>query len=129
MAVRCLRQDGTFAYGVLVGSLSAEQVLTLLGHPLAPAADPIAVLHAYVTFYDLRAGGIETSLKDDKQGLGLTKRTKKRFEAQQMVGLLGTLAHNLMSLCTSMAQWPSAPTLWWLAAGARCVSFQWRAPL
>ena len=49
-----------------------------------------------MTLYDLRGGGIETSLKDDKQGLGLTQRNKKRFEAQQMGGLLGTLAHNLM---------------------------------
>jgi hypothetical protein len=76
IAVRCRRQDGTFAYGVLICSLSSEQVLTLLGRPLEQAADPVAVLDAYVTFYDLRGGGIETSLKDDKQGLGLTKRNK-----------------------------------------------------
>src|SRR5256885_1329269 len=78
IAVRCRRQDGTFAYGVLICSLSAEQVLMLLGHPKSQAADPVAVLLAYVTFYDLRGGGIETSLKGDKQGLGLTKRNKKR---------------------------------------------------
>jgi hypothetical protein len=28
--------------------------------------------------------------------LGITKRTKKRFEAQQMLTLLGALAHNLI---------------------------------
>jgi hypothetical protein len=44
-------------------------------------ADPVAVLAAYVTFYDQRGGGIETSFKGDKQGLGLTQRNKKRFEA------------------------------------------------
>jgi hypothetical protein len=49
-----------------------------------------------VRFYDDRGGGIETSFKDDKQGLGLTKRSKKRFEAQQMVVLLGALAHNVI---------------------------------
>jgi hypothetical protein len=32
--------------------------------------------------------------KDDQQGLGITQRNKKRFEAQQMVMLLGVLAHN-----------------------------------
>jgi len=69
MAVRCRRQDGTFAYGVLVCSLSAEQVLTVLGRPRSQAADPVAVLMAYVTFYDLRGVGIETSFKGDKQGL------------------------------------------------------------
>jgi hypothetical protein len=96
IAVRCLRQDQTFAYGVLICSLSAEQVLTLLGRPLAQATDPTAVLAAYVTFYDQRGGGIETSFKDDKQGLGLTKRNKKRFEAQQILMLLGSLAHNVV---------------------------------
>ncbi len=54
------------------------------------------VLMAYVTFYDLRGGGIETSLKGGKQGLGLTKRNKKRFEAQHMLVLLGSLAHNMV---------------------------------
>jgi hypothetical protein len=35
-------------------------------------------------------------LKGDKQGLGLTKRNKKRFEAQHMLTLLGSLAHNVV---------------------------------
>ncbi len=39
---------------------------------------------------------METSFKEDKQGLGLTTRTKKRFAAQQMVLALGTLAHNVL---------------------------------
>src|SRR6266581_2086794 len=94
--VRCRRQDGTFAYGVLICALSAEQVLTVLGRSRSQAADPVAVLLAYVTFYDLRGGGIETSFKGDKQGLGLTKRNKKRFEAQHMLVLLGSLAHNVV---------------------------------
>jgi hypothetical protein len=96
IVVRCRRLDGTFAYGVLICSLSIEQVLTLLNWPATQAADPIARLLAYVTFYDRRGGGIETSFKGDKQGLGLTKRNKKRFEAQSMVVLLGTLAHNVV---------------------------------
>jgi hypothetical protein len=96
IAVRCRRQDGTFAYGVLICSLSVEQVLAVLGRSRSHATDPTAVLAAYVTFYDQRGGGIETTFKGDKQGLGLTKRNKKRFEAQQMVVLLGTLAHNVV---------------------------------
>ena len=96
IAVRCRRQDGTFAYGVLICSLSAQQVLAVLGRPSSQAADPVAVLQAYVTFYDQRGGGIETSFKGDKQGLGLTKRNKKRFEAQHMLLLLGSLAHNVV---------------------------------
>ncbi len=85
IVVRCRRQDGTFAYGVLICSLSALQVLTVLGRTSSQVADPVAVLAAYVMFYDLRGGGIKTSFKGDKQGLGLAKRNKKHFEAQQMV--------------------------------------------
>src|SRR5258707_3166852 len=96
IAVRCRRQDGTFAYGVLICSLSAEQVLTVLARPRSQAADSLAVLLAYVTFYDQRGGGIETTFKGDKQGLGLTKRNKKRFEAQHMLTSLGSLAHNVV---------------------------------
>jgi hypothetical protein len=96
IAVRCRRQDGTFAYGVLICSLEAPQVFAMLEHTTTPPADPVAILNGYVTFYDLRGGGIETALKDDKQGLGLTKRNKKRFEAQHMLVLLGSLAHNVV---------------------------------
>src|SRR5438876_8400091 len=96
IAVRCRQQDGQWAVGVLLSSLSARQVLVLTGQPLALLDDPAAVLLAYVTFYDRRGGGIETSFKGDKQGLGIGKRSKKRFAAQQMVMLLGTLAHNVI---------------------------------
>ncbi len=96
IAVRCRQQDGEWAVGVLLSTLSARQVLVLTGQPLALLDDPAAVLLAYVTFYDQRGGGVETSFKGDKQGLGLGKRGKKRFAAQQMVMLLGTLAHNVI---------------------------------
>jgi hypothetical protein len=96
IVVRCRRLDGTFAYGVLICSLQIEQVLTILGWHASQAADPVARLLAYVTFYDQRGGGIETAFKGDKQGLGLTTRNKKRFDAQHMLVLLGTLAHNVV---------------------------------
>ena len=97
IAVRCRRQDGTFAWmRVLICSLSAQLVLAVLGRPSSQAADPVAVLQAYVTFYYQRGGGIETSFKGDKQGLGLTKRNKKRGSAAQHMLLLGSLAHNVV---------------------------------
>src|SRR5438128_6093736 len=96
IAVRCRQQDGEFAYGVLLSALSAQHVLTLTGQSLCLLADPAAVLLAYVSFYDQRGGGIETSFKGDKQGLGIGKRSKKRFAAQQMLMLLGSLAHNVI---------------------------------
>jgi hypothetical protein len=39
---------------------------------------------------------VETTFKEDKQGLGITKRSKKRFAAQQVVVALGALAHNVL---------------------------------
>jgi hypothetical protein len=108
IAVRCRRQDGTFAYGILICSLPVEQVLTVLAWPRSQATDPVAVLLAYVTFYDQRGGGIETSLKGDKQGLGLTKRNKKRFEAQHVLMLLGSLAHNVVVWAR---RWLSSPKI------------------
>jgi hypothetical protein len=96
IAVRCRQHDGEFAYGVLISALSAQHVLGLTSRPLCLLDDPAAVLLAYVTFYDQRGGGVETSFKGDKQGLGMSKRSKKRFEAQQMLMLLGSLAHNII---------------------------------
>jgi hypothetical protein len=108
IAVRCRKPDGTFAYGVLISALSAQQALTLTGQSLCLLADPAAVLLAYVIFYDRRGGGVETSFKGDKQGLGIGKRSKKRFEAQQMLMLLGSLAHNVVVWAR---HWLASPTL------------------
>jgi hypothetical protein len=49
-----------------------------------------------VYFYDQRSGGVETSFKEDHQGLGIHKRNKKRFAAQQVLGQLNVLAHNVI---------------------------------
>src|SRR5712692_1198990 len=108
IAVRCRQQDGQFAYGVLISALSAQQVLTLTGQPLRLLDDPAAVLLAYVRFYDQRGGGVETSFKGDKQGLGIGKRSKKRFAAQQMGMLLGALAHNVIVWAR---RWLASPAL------------------
>jgi hypothetical protein len=81
---------------VLVVSLSQVEVVSMLGatvrYPLDPAQVALAVAH----LYDLRGGGAETHNRQDKQGLGLTKRNKKSFQAQEMLVLLAELAHNLI---------------------------------
>ncbi len=96
VAVRWPRKDGTWEYAVVISTLTAREVLAETGQPPARAGDDQAVTLAYVRFYDARGGGVETAIKDDKQGLGLTKRSKRRFAAQQMVVLLGALAHNVL---------------------------------
>ena len=49
-------------------------------------------------------------IKEGKQGLGITRRSKKKFAAQQMVMLLGALAHNVL---VWSKRWllPAAPRL------------------
>ena len=95
LAVRFLKADGTWGIGVLICSLSNLQILQVAGRPAEEATDDHAILGATLALYDQRGGGVETSFKGDK-GLGLTKRNKKRFEAQYMLVLLGSLAHNVV---------------------------------
>lgn len=96
VAVRCRLANGQWKAAVLVSTVAPETVQARTGQPAASSDDPAAGVLADVYFYDQRGGGIETSVKEDKQGLGITKRNKKRFEAQQMLVGLGALAHNVL---------------------------------
>ncbi len=96
IAGRCRKQNGQWGVGVLISTLSPVEVLILTGQSPSKVTDDAAVLLAYVYFYDQRGGGVETAIKDDKQGLGISKRNKKRFAAQQIVMLLNALAHNVL---------------------------------
>jgi hypothetical protein len=96
LAVRWQHKNGQWEYALVLSSLKPAEVLEELQQPLEQERDPQTVALAYVRFYDARGGGAETTFKEDKQGLGMTKRSKKRFEAQQMLTLLGTLAHNVV---------------------------------
>jgi hypothetical protein len=96
IAVRKRGRHGKWKAVVLISALSAQDVLALTEEPQAALSDQARILRAYVHFYDQRGAGVETSLKGDKSGLGLTKRNKKRFPAQSMLVLLGSLAHNVV---------------------------------
>jgi hypothetical protein len=96
IAVRWQKKNGTWEYALVLSTLTAHDVIAESGQDPAQVLSHQAVTLAYVRFYDARGGGAETSFKDDKSGLGMTKRSKKRFAAQQMVTLLGTLAHNVV---------------------------------
>lgn len=96
IAVRCRKKNGQWARGVIVSTLWPEWVLELTEQSPECIQDPLAVLCAYVYFYDQRGGGVETEIKEDKQGLGTKNRNKKCFAAQQMVAQLEALAHNTL---------------------------------
>jgi hypothetical protein len=96
IAVRCRKKNGQWGYGVILSTLSPQDVLLLTGGYLQDVDDPKAVLLAYAHFYDQRGGGVEIEIKQDKQGLSASKRNKRRFEAQQVLIQLEALAHNVL---------------------------------
>jgi hypothetical protein len=96
VAVRCRLANGQWKAAVLISTVEPETVRARTGLPVPDPGDPAARVLADVYFYDQRGGGVETSVKGDKQGLGITKRNKKRFEAQQILVALGALAHNVL---------------------------------
>lgn len=96
IAVRCRRANGKWGVGVLIVTLKPKAALALIGQSRSLRNNEAAVLLAYLHLYDGRGGAVETSLKQDKQGLGITRRNKKRMAAQQMVAQLNVLAHNTL---------------------------------
>ena len=95
LAVRSKSAKGQWHYAVLLfANLTDYDVLSLMGE--RGSADAATIMRAYLHFYDQRGGGIESSFGQDKSGLFITKHNKKRFEAQRLLMLLGTLAHNLL---------------------------------
>ena len=110
VAVRCRKQNGQWGVGVLISTLSPHEVLALARQPVDRVTAPSAVLLASVYCYDQRGGGVETSCKGEKQGLGVTNRHKKRCAAPQMVTQRNALAHNTMVWAR---QWltPSVPSV------------------
>ena len=96
VAVRCRMAKGQWKAAVLISTVDPATVRARTGQPAGSEADLAAAVLADVYFYDQRGGGVETRVKGDKQGLGITKRNKKRFEAQQMLVQLAALAHNVL---------------------------------
>jgi hypothetical protein len=90
-------KKGDWLYRVLVFNLP-DDLLFWLARLLARRQPTLAdVLFAALYAYDRRGGGVETSLKGSKQGVGLTKRNKRRFVAQEMLVLLAQLAYNVLT--------------------------------
>jgi hypothetical protein len=97
LAVRTPKADGSWHHRVLVFNLPDALLFGLAKEPFLKepslAQLGLAAMHAY----DRRGGGVETSLRGSKQGLGLTKRNKRSFAAQEMLVLLAQLAYNLLT--------------------------------
>ena len=89
-----LKADGQCAC-ILVFNLSDEMIFELAGRAMPETYSDLQLVSALVDAYDLRGGGVETSYRNSKQGVGLNKRNKKCFQAQEMLILLAQLAYNL----------------------------------
>jgi len=90
------RKKHPFHYACLLTTLEPDEVIRQLHLPIHTLESDEAVTLAYSTLYDKRGGTVEVEIKESKQGIGINKRSKKHFAAQQMVMLLGSLAHNLL---------------------------------
>jgi hypothetical protein len=97
LAIRNRTHTGQWTYHVVVLTLTNDQLFWLARQPLRTQPTPeqlaLAALHAY----DLRSGGVDTSNKGSKQGLGLTRRNKRRLDARHRLVLLAQLAYNLIT--------------------------------
>jgi len=95
LAVRWPKPKGGWHYCVLVFNLTDEMIFELAGQTISRKTTEQELLSTILKAYNLRSGGVETSFKNSKQGLGLNKRNKKSFQAQHMLILLAQLAYNI----------------------------------
>lgn len=107
VALRMAKKGGGYHYRVLVSNLSDGQLCRLARQDMPQSPSSTQVLFATLYAYDLRSGGVETSIRGSKQGLGLTKRNKKCFTAQEMLVLLAQLAYNLIIWTRNLLAGPS----------------------
>lgn len=94
LAVRWTKPKGGWHYCVLVFNLTDDTLFELAERKCTTGTEQ-ELLSAIVKAYNLRGGGVETSFKNSKQGLGLSKRNKKSFQAQRVLILLAQLAYNI----------------------------------
>jgi hypothetical protein len=96
LVMKWRKRNGQICYSILVSTLEPDEMRQLLGESGKLKSDSEAILIAYARLYDERGGSIEIEIKESKQGLGITKRNKKRYAAQQMLMLLSAVAHNVV---------------------------------
>ena len=96
-AIRNRKHNGQWPYHGVVFTLTDDQLFALARLPRR--AQPTAQQVAWAALHgdDRRSGGVETANKGSTQGLGLTRRNKRRLAAQYMVVLLAQLAYNLIT--------------------------------
>lgn len=110
IAIRKRNAKKQWIYAVIVSTLDDTRLCELNRQRQASRLSARTRAALIVYGYDLRGGGAETQNKNDKQGLGLAKRNKRQFAAQEMLVLLSQLAHNSI-IWTRYALGQCAPRL------------------
>ena len=95
LAIRWPKEKGGYHYCVLVFNLPDLMIFQLAGVCMPKTLTQPELFSAIMNAYNLRSGGVETSIRNSKQGLGLNKRNKKQFQAQHLLLLLAQLAYNI----------------------------------
>lgn len=79
LLMRWRKRNGQTCYSILLSTLKPAEVMQLLGETGKSGHCSKEMLIAYARLYDERGGAVEIEIKESKQGLGLTKRNKKRY--------------------------------------------------
>ncbi len=96
LVIRKPNKAGKLQLRAVVFNLDDAALFFLDNKALPKQPSQIDILLTAVHAYDRRGGGVETSIKGSKSGLGLSKRNKRSFYAQEMLVLLALLAYNLI---------------------------------
>ncbi len=96
IGMRFQKADGSFGGSVVAASVSVEDLIHLVGSRLDAVRDEDWLPLAYALLYDLRGGGIETSFREDKQGLALSSCNKRSLQAERIIVTTLSLAHNVI---------------------------------
>lgn len=96
VAIRKQKANGKWSYSVLVSDLPHRELCNLAQIPYRKNPTDREICQAILNGYDKRGAGVETTFKNSKTGLGIGKRNKKIFTAQEMLFLLAQLAHNMI---------------------------------
>lgn len=92
----------TFSYPTRTLVLRWREKDDSLKHALYIVTDRTSSIPDVCSQYDLR-GGAEVDIRNDKQGILLTHRRKRSWNAQQTVVLLDDLAHNWLTAFRRLA--------------------------
>jgi hypothetical protein len=96
LVIRWKKKNHQMHYAMLLSTLEPATIISLLKLPQETINDEAAVILAYAHFYDQRAGSVEIAIKQGKQGVGINKRSKRLFPAQQLLHFLAQLADNVI---------------------------------